>query len=295
MDRLENFKFNKFSQNGEDGIIQEILKRVSLQKNLSSWCCEFGAWDGIYLSNTARLILEENFRAVLIEGDPSRLKDLHLNFPGDSVSKICSFVTPDGETALDKILSRTDIPLDFDFLSIDIDGMDYWILRSLEIYSPKVICIEFNPSIPNVVQFVQVSDPKIKHGSSARSIADLGQLKGYSVVAATYCNLLLVRNEFVNTVVGSLPSLEELIPDGNNPQFLFCGHDGTILSNKSDINLIWHGSFPIGSLQLLPKYLRRFSNDYNFFQKILFGILFFYKSGKNTKVLITKLYALIRN
>ena len=295
MKALESFRFNKFSQNGEDGVLQEILSRISSQTNLSTWCCEFGAWDGIHLSNTARLILEDGFKAVLIEGNPLRLKDLQFNFPGDSVTKICSFVTPTGETALENILGLTKIPLDFDFLSIDIDGMDYWILKSLEKYKPKVICIEFNPSIPNSLQFVQVPDPRIKHGSSASSISDLGQLMGYSVVAATYCNLLLVRNEFVNAVVGSLPSLEELIPDGNNPQFLFCGYDGTILSNKSDINLICHGSFPIGSLQLLPKYLRRFRGDYNFFQKISFLILFFYKSDKNVKALISKLHAKIRN
>ena len=295
MDSLDSFKFNKFSQNGEDGIIQEILNRISLQTNLSSWCCEFGAWDGIHLSNTARLVLEENFRAVLIEGDPSKLKDLHRNFPGDSVSKICSFVTPAGDTALDNILGRTDIPVNFDFLSIDIDGMDYWILQSLEIYNPKVICIEFNPSIPNLVEFVQDSNPKIKHGSSARSIADLGQLKGYGVVAATYCNLLLVRNEFVNTVVGSLPSLEELIPNGNDPQILFCGYDGTILSNRTNVDLVWHGLFSMENVQILPKYLRKFRGDYNFLQKVFFRVLYFLKSGNNAKLLIIKSRAKIRN
>lgn len=103
MNDLENFRFNKFSQNGEDGVIQEILKRISLSNPLNNWCCEFGAWDGLHFSNTARLILEEDFRAVLIEGDESRLKDLRLNFPADTVIKICSFVTATGKTSLDNI------------------------------------------------------------------------------------------------------------------------------------------------------------------------------------------------
>jgi hypothetical protein len=295
MEALEDFKFNKFSQNGEDGVVQEILSRISSQTNLNRWCCEFGAWDGIHLSNTARLILEDNFKAVLIEGNPLRLKDLQTNFPEDSVTKICSFVTPSGRTTLENLLCNTEIPPDFDFLSIDIDGMDYWILKSLEKYKPKVICIEFNQSIPNIVEFVQVPDPKIKHGSSARSIADLGQLMGYSVVAATYCNLLLVRDEFVNTVVGSLPSLEELIPDGNNPQFLFCGYDGTILSNRTTVDLVWHGLFSMENVQILPKYLRKFRGDYNFLQKIFFRVLYFLNSGNNAKLSIIKSRAKIRN
>ncbi len=44
----------------------------------------------------------------------------------------------------------------FDFLSIDIDGCDYHIFEQLELFTPKIICIEFNHMIPNEVEFVQV-------------------------------------------------------------------------------------------------------------------------------------------
>ena len=47
---FNKFKKNIYSQNGEDGILQELLKKLNLEKN--GWCCEFGAWDGIYLCNT---------------------------------------------------------------------------------------------------------------------------------------------------------------------------------------------------------------------------------------------------
>ena len=49
-----NFKKNIYSQNGEDGILEEILKKLNIKKN--GWCCEFGAWDGKHGSNTFNLV-----------------------------------------------------------------------------------------------------------------------------------------------------------------------------------------------------------------------------------------------
>jgi hypothetical protein len=46
---FDNLKKNVYSQNGEDGIIDYILNKIPDKDN---WCCEFGAWDGKYLSNT---------------------------------------------------------------------------------------------------------------------------------------------------------------------------------------------------------------------------------------------------
>jgi len=58
---INNLPLNKFcknihSQNGEDGIIAEILNNLKLSTKKNLWCVEFGAWDGIYLSNTFALV-----------------------------------------------------------------------------------------------------------------------------------------------------------------------------------------------------------------------------------------------
>jgi len=288
MENLQKFKKNSYSQFGEDGIIQEILKRISTNVDLNLWCCEFGAWDGLHLSNTARLIKEDNYRAVLIEGDPKRIKDLTCNFPENQIIKVTSFVTTTGNTSLDNILSNTEIPLDFDFLSIDIDGMDYWILKSLISYRPKVICIEFNPTIPNAVSFVQANDQRIKHGSSAKAIESLGRDMDYGIVAATECNLFLVRNDFINFVLPILLPLESLIPLGNDPHYIFSGYDGSVLSNKSEIRLGWHGTFPLATLEILPSYLRRYSGDYGRLQHVLFRIFHFMHRENRTGLLLKK-------
>tara|TARA_A100001015_G_scaffold4124_1_gene5406 strand:- start:594 stop:998 length:405 start_codon:yes stop_codon:yes gene_type:complete len=72
---FQRYKKNFFSQNGEDGIILEILKRLKL-KQKNKWCCEFGAWDGIHGSNTFNLIKKRDYNAVYIEGDFKKYQDL---------------------------------------------------------------------------------------------------------------------------------------------------------------------------------------------------------------------------
>ena len=67
---LLKFRCDYYSQNGEDGIIKELIKRLNL-KELE--VCEFGAMDGIHLSNTFNLIKNHGAKAVLIEGDNKKI------------------------------------------------------------------------------------------------------------------------------------------------------------------------------------------------------------------------------
>ena len=270
--RLNAFQRNVYTQFGEDGIIEEILNRVG-HENLDGWCVEFGAWDGVHLSNTCNLIRNRNYKAVLIEGDARKHKELCANHPSDEIIKICRFVTFDGESTLDRILEQTPIPRDFDFLSIDIDGCDYFILDSLKAYQPKVVCIEFNPTIPNEVEFVQPKDFRIRQGCSARSLARLAREKGYSLAASTLCNLFFVSNRVRNSVIGPDEILiEALIDDSQSRRYVFSGYDGTVFLDKP-LDLPWHElQISPDALQAIPKFLRKFRGDYNFFQRIAFWV-----------------------
>jgi hypothetical protein len=272
---LQTFAANVHSQNGEDGIIEEILARVGRVWPLNKWCVEFGAWDGIFLSNTYNLISKKGYSAVLIEGDKDKFRILCGNIPQLNVHKICQFVTFDGHATLDETLKATPIPRDFDFLSIDIDGCDYFIFESLRQYQPKIVCIEYNPTIPNEVDFVQPRDFRIKQGASAKSLIALATSKGYSLVAVTACNLIFVRNNLSEAVVSAeRPELQTLRDDSRFKAFIFVGFDGTILSNKTHITLPWHGISPeLSRLQPLPSVLRRYSPDYSRLQRLLFCML----------------------
>lgn len=254
---LRDFKSDVYSQHGEDGIIAEILGRLGRRVDLDGWCCEFGAWDGVYLSNTCRLIRESNYSAVLIEGDGDRVKQISENFPNENVIALHKTVDFE-EEKLDKVLSETPIPRGFDLMSIDIDGADYWVLESLTQYQPKVIVCEFNATIPNNVDFVNSRDMEVSVGSSFLAVSRLGVTKGYTTVAATNNNAFLVRDDLVNLVQSQPYSLDELRPEGRFGVQVFVGYDGTVFSS-GPLTLPWHRvRVNPSELQVVPAPLRKF-------------------------------------
>ena len=271
-ENLNNFSKKIYSQFGEDGILLEILNRLK-NKNLDKWCVEFGAKDVISYSNTYNLIKHYNYNAVLIEGDKNYFKKLSKNLPQKNIIKINKFVNFSGSNNLDEILGSTVIPKNFDILSIDIDGCDFYIFESLIKYKPKIVCIEFNHLIPNSVEFVQKKDFKIKQGSSAKSLIKLAGKKDYKLVGSSFSNLFFIDKEYFNLVTEKEVLLEDLIDDHEIKNFIFSSYDGTLHTTKP-VKLGWHKiELKNEKIQILPKFLRHFPDDYNFFQKIIFLIL----------------------
>ena len=267
---IDSYKRNVYSQFGEDGIIEEVLRRISAVRPLSKFCVEFGAWDGVYLSNCARLLKEEEFRGVLIEADKNKFKDLVKQFPGTSVHKVQALVDVN-KNSIDNILRKLDINEDIDLMSIDIDGADYWILNSLTEYIPKVLVIEFNPTIPNSIDFFQELNFNVKHGSSAAAICRLANDKGFALVAATHCNLVFTRNEFTVPVLGQTNGyrIENIRDDSEFIHQVFVGYDGTVFLD-STFRIYWHELYLSQTgIQFLPKFFRSFYTDFNFVQKLL--------------------------
>ncbi len=269
---LNEYSNKIYSQFGEDGIINEILNRIG-GNNLDKWCVEFGARDGISDSNTYNLIKNNNYKAILIEGDKKYYKKLCKNFISDEIVKLNKFVDFEGNNSLEKILQSTKIPKNFDLLSIDIDGCDYFIFKSLEIYRPKILCIEFNHLIPNEVEFIQKKDFKIKQGSSAKSIIELAKKKNYCLVGCTLSNLFFIENNLKSSVIqNDKIQIEDIRDDKEIKNLIFCGYDGTLLTTLP-LELSWHKlKIENKKIQILPFYLRSFPGDYNIFQKIFFLI-----------------------
>jgi hypothetical protein len=267
MELLSTFAGDVHSQFGEDGIIAEILDRIAVTIEPTRWCVEFGAADGVWLSNTCNLIRERNYRAVLIEADSERAAKLAVNHPPPGVIKLSRRVGLDGKDRLESILAESGLPLDFDLLSIDIDGCDYWVLDSIETYQPRVIVIEFNPSIPNCVEFVQPRDFSVQQGASPLSLVKLAESKGYELVATTFVNLILVRSDLCEAVlgVGNTPaSLDELRDDSECINHVFAGYDGTLLFSRPSVPLPWHQLVVDAKrLQPLPRLWRSYPGNWS--------------------------------
>jgi hypothetical protein len=256
---LSEFAANVYSQTGEDGVVQKILDTLGRQDR---WCVEFGAWDGEHLSNTCNLVRNHGYCSVLIEADPRKCSVLQGKHTGSStVTVFNQFVGFTENDNLDTILCRTAIPLDFDFLSIDIDGNDYHVWKAASKYRPKVVCIEFNPTIPTEVRFVQPADPRVNQGASLLSLVELGKAKGYELVCVLRLNAIFVRSEYFPLFQIDDNRPEVLRIDQSNITHLFSGYDGTIFL-AGNRTLPWHG-IPMreSRMQHLPRILRRFPEN----------------------------------
>lgn len=145
MINLHKHKYDIFSENGEDGIIEKILE-ISFKNKEKINTCEFGAGDILKNSNTFKLIKEDrvNF-SIFIEKDLNlynKLLNLKSKFPQIiSINKLVEF-KKDSENTLDKILSKNNISNDIDIMSIDIDSYDLDVYRSIENFHPKLLIIE---------------------------------------------------------------------------------------------------------------------------------------------------------
>lgn len=143
-DSLLFYYGNAHSQRGQDGVLAEIFRRLGI---VAGAFVEFGAWDGIYLSNS-RYLFERGWRGTFIEGDRERFKALARNYRGTVARVINAFVgTRDLRgTRLTDLLDSAAV----DFISIDVDGPDLEIFEDMEI-RPAVVLLEggfnFSPAV----------------------------------------------------------------------------------------------------------------------------------------------------
>lgn len=259
---LTQFKKDVYSQFGQDGIIEKIFSIIPMPKDRLPVAVEFGAWDGVFASNTCRLLRECNWRCVYIEPDPVRFKKLNENHGKNSNAVLINkFIQLKNEDSLDHILNGTgSVPKDFELLSIDIDSCDYYIWESISEFKPKVVIIEFNPTIPVDYDYVQPPDFSIHDEHSLGSLVKLGKKKGYELICCTDTDGIFVDSKFFN-----LFDIKDNSPETLYKPFkykyqtsIWQGADGTLhlVGNKQ---LLWHNIFiNENKIQVLPKILRVF-------------------------------------
>lgn len=178
-----------YSQNGEDGVLDEIFERIGVHNRLLvEMCCgdasecigrywlQMRGWDGLLVDGWA----------------PSTVAGLTVH----------NYVVSD--TNVNEILDSHGIPAEFDLMAIDIDSIDYYLWDALD-RRPRVVVIEYNPQVPADEARVIWYDPDMRwqqddyYGASLKAMAILGERKGYTLV---YCdshgvNAFFVRNDLV--------------------------------------------------------------------------------------------------
>ncbi len=188
--RLSETTSGTASQHGENGVIAAIFDAIGVT---SRTCVEFGAYDLTGFSNVYPL-WSSGWQALLIEGDPRRFAKLASDYTAhpardDSRVQLANrFVTPSGADSLDCILEQYSFPVEPDLVSIDVDGLELQIWRGLSRFRPRLVVIEYNPTVPAHIELIGGD----RVGSSARALQRLGNEKGYSLVACIGWNAFFV-------------------------------------------------------------------------------------------------------
>src|SRR4051812_48619809 len=105
---------NKYSQFGEEVYINYILANIGYR---NKFVVDLGANEGKWLSNSRMLIEEFGFNNILLDYDTKGSPLVHDEFI--TAENICF------------LLEKYSCPKEFTFLSIDLDGCDYFILKEL--------------------------------------------------------------------------------------------------------------------------------------------------------------------
>ncbi len=209
MDKVNLAEFHKdeTSQSGENGIIEKIFDVIGTANKV---CVEFGAHDLSHLSNVAPLWMNNGWRAILIEGNTAYCGKMRRDLAAFNKQGISSvsvdieeqYVGVEGESSLDAILFRYKVPKDIDLVSIDVDGTDYHIWKSLSEYRPRVVVIEYNGTVPVHILLCGNKDGNF-FGASALALFGLAREKGYALVACTKSNMVFVLDEYADRFLDS--------------------------------------------------------------------------------------------
>jgi hypothetical protein len=218
--RLEKYGFKVFSQYDEDGIIEEIFRRIG--KKCATFV-EFGVQDG--LESNAHFLLHKGWSGLWLEGSEKHCRQIQKLFAKPIAEKRLvvqnNFITAENiNETIDRYIrhAKESCERELDFLSIDIDGNDYWVWKAIESVKPRVVAIEYNSKFPP--DFEWVMEYNAKHlwekddnmGASLKSLELLGRQKGYSLVGTNVAgaNAFFVREDLTANLFAAPATSENL-------------------------------------------------------------------------------------
>jgi hypothetical protein len=197
--RLLRHGFKIYSQNDEDGLLEEIFRRIGVGDRRF---VEFGVQTG-FECNTAKLLVE-GWQGLWIEASGQSVDHIRKHFAGflvrGSLHLLEKTVTAEN---INDLLSQTGFIGDIDLLSIDIDFNDYWVWKAIEVARPRVVAIEYNASLRPPLSLVVPYAPTSSwnggnyFGASLEALVRLARHKGYRIVGCSFAgvNAFFVREE----------------------------------------------------------------------------------------------------
>jgi hypothetical protein len=216
---IRDAEFRVFSQWGEDGIIQYLIRRVPIARKIF---VEFGV-ENYVEANTRFLLINDNWSGLVIDGDAENIARIHREriYWQHNLTAECAFITREN---INELLHKNGIEGDIGLLSIDIDGNDYWVWEAVEAVLPRIVIVEYNArfgaeravTIPYSADFVRAKADSslIYYGASLAALEKLGKRKGYHLVGCNSAgnNAFFVRADCLGSDLPTTTSLEAFVP-----------------------------------------------------------------------------------
>jgi hypothetical protein len=204
--QLREVGFRVNSQHEEDGILLFIFALIGVTNKT---CVEICAGDGIEC-NTSNLIINHKWTGLLVDGNEVNVntaKEFYSRHPNTMIwppEIRKAWITRDN---VNKTITDGGVAGSIDLLSLDIDGIDYWLWEAITAIDPRVVVLEFNHLLgPERSVTVPYNDSFVaeftKYGSdyagaSLAAFVKLGKKKGYRLVGtnAFATNAFFIRND----------------------------------------------------------------------------------------------------
>lgn len=222
--RVPLIERKEYSQNGEDGCIQAIFAMIG---TTNKYYVEFGVENGIEC-NTRYLMKHKGWKGLLMDG----------GFTNEELNLQQEFITAEN---IEELFAKHGVPQEFDLLSIDIDGNDYWVWKAISHYSPRVVIMEYNACIPYEPAVTVSYDPEFSwdktdyYGASLGAMVQLASQKGYTLIDTDRhgVNAFFVRSDLAK-------AFRIIAPQKLYRAAMFKGKTGNAGRHKSDpLNRSW--------------------------------------------------------
>lgn len=221
--KIEDCGHRVFSQYEEDGKLLAIFAAIGMKNKTF---LEIGADDGVN-SNSANLYFNFGFTGTFIDGNPKAIKrgeKFFSKYPHPwmhAPNFVCDMIKTKN---INELVEKSGLKGDIGFMSIDIDGNDYWVWDALEVVTPDVVMIEThnefglnNIVVPYDENYMYPGKHPIYHGASPIAMTKLAQKKGYRLVGANELgfNFIFVKNGLAEDLIPAV-SVASLLTHPSN-------------------------------------------------------------------------------
>lgn len=217
---LSGHELRVFSQNGEDGVLAEIFRRIG---TTDGGFVEFGVETGRE-GNCVFLADVLGWPGLFMEADPDCCHHLRAKYQWSQLVRVdFTSVTPEN---VEKLFTENGVPSEPDVASIDVDGQDAWIWKALRTFRPRVVVIEYNATIDPNTTLVEPRGMQGGwqgtdfYGASLGALISVGNELGYTLV---YTELAGVNAFFVRDDLAG-PFAKNVLRRGPNNFLTAIGH-----------------------------------------------------------------------